>query len=624
METELAHLRLKVGILEEKLFATQQGYESDLEELSQSCCASCRIRVQRLNAHRRSANAMEMLSIIEDLDVDTTLDLMRGDLSSKDTERLAHTDDADEDSSHYRASSILLDLDPLSRFSTSLAQWREERHSAPQTAAAAVVGVSYMLAHFLFECLPSSDARSLACVNVAFRDHFETYKELGQRTNLVLAARRSEADYLRLLRVALFAYQWPMRSAAGRDADVLFESLPTFLRIHCRLYIDMCDRIGGSWTCESEIGEVFVAMGPAMRLYKNFSCNFAELNQLYSSLISKEKVRVVMREVELAHGLPPLGVILNQVYNRIDVYCDQLKSIVRVTAEDHSDLSKLIQGLRILQDIAYAVREEEPGNNRAMLFVKAVRGGVPDVVRNRVVHFEWAGLAYYSQKQSKLASRTKEKEAKVLLFRDFILIVLNSAKGWVFLASFAIGIVRVEQSGPGAITLIGSQAAPVPLLFPTNEVASFVAAKIVSLATELGRTEIDPQLEAYGPQVPLPTVPARPRKLSMPKSPRFRGKPDSAPQSPAVSPRPGAPVISPATLPFAPSEYLILLELAPDYSAVSMSFEAGATYSDVLAKGASLRRLDASKYELLDSVKSTVMVPSRLLTTNQQLRMRPM
>ena len=83
-------------------------------------------------------------------------------------------------------------------------------------------------------------------------------------------------------------------------------------------------------------------------------------------------------------------------------------------------------------------------NNQVMLFLKQCKG-IPKTILNRVVHFQWAGSAYWTRR--KLGAKPKEKEVKMMLFQEFLLLLRKSNSGWKSLCSFAVGAIMVAVEG---------------------------------------------------------------------------------------------------------------------------------------------------------------------------------
>jgi hypothetical protein len=123
-----------------------------------------------------------------------------------------------------------------------------------------------------------------------------------------------------------------------------------------------------------------------------------------------------------------------------------------------------VSALQVVTRVSFELQEEEPKNNQVTLFLQKCKG-IPKTILNRVIVFQWAGSAYWTRR--KLGAKPKEKEVKLMLFQEFLLVLRKDKAGWKFMCSFAVGgcTVSVDDleltvtstiNPSSSITVIGS------------------------------------------------------------------------------------------------------------------------------------------------------------------------
>ncbi len=470
MADEVLRLKGVVAELERRLAEAH----SDARSAVEVCCPTCRGQVSRVlgvsegTLSRVSAEALEMLALFD------------YDASGANDESIMHTLSE-------------LEVDPFARFSRSQKVWSQQRVSSRGPPSSAALSWRYVVVALVSQWLSPRDCRALACCSAELRDHCRGLRADGKRFQLAAALRRNETSYLRALRLA-FALAGPLRDLTGGASHVLFDSFPVLMQISTKLLGELGERLS-FWERSTTLGDAFVALGPALKLYGQYVTQYATINSAYSAFLKSDKVRAVLHEAERSTGVMPLGVLLAQANGRVAHYVDALKQLIRATDDKDADSPLLIAALKTVSGAAFAMMDEEPRSNHAVLFLKQCKG-IPAPVLNRVVNFEWTGTFYWTRK--KLGAKPKDKEVKLLLFQDFVLLVLRNSGGWKFLCSFAIGACSASRDG---FSLTLSSTAPLSPLSvvvcgATADTVEYVAAKIPAMAAVRRNVEVDMSVEA--------------------------------------------------------------------------------------------------------------------------------
>jgi hypothetical protein len=158
---------------------------------------------------------------------------------------------------------------------------------------------------FFFFCqvcgaLGVRDQQSLACCSKKLANHVRVYRNQLERLKAISQFRSAETKYVRLLRhslntgLSLFfsclslssrkfdcpVSAGPLRELTNGASDELFVSIPTIKRVSLKVLLEISDRVA-LWDSETSVlGDIFAALGPALKLYHHFTSQYAKLNGL--------------------------------------------------------------------------------------------------------------------------------------------------------------------------------------------------------------------------------------------------------------------------------------------------------------------------------------------------------
>merc|ERR1712137_39185 len=243
-----------------------------------------------------------------------------------------------------------------------------------------------------------------------------------KRTKTIHELYNSELIYLKNLSDMIDGYITPLREKEilpQKTIQGIFSNVDTILKAHEGLFMSSLREKVKSWTDESKVGDIFLAIAPGFKFYTQYCSNYdTSIGLVQSCKKDNSQFSQFLKEAQAKYNGTYITSYLILPIQRIPRYEMFLKELVKLTDSSHPDYNDLQIALKSVTEMAETVNEVciKVENMQKIIEVAKVTGlhdllaPTRKLVRQDDLEIKWDGVPGTS---------------KCFLFNDLLVISFN-------------------------------------------------------------------------------------------------------------------------------------------------------------------------------------------------------
>lgn len=186
------------------------------------------------------------------------------------------------------------------------------------------------------------------------------------RANIVQEILSTEKAYVSQISLLIKNYKGPLNTLAMTNSDlvkqedikVMFSNIHLILPLNQTMLKDLQARID-TWSPKQKLGDVFVQLGPFLKMYNEYGNNYKQALALYNHYVATCPKFVETINLCKLTCKPPMNLesLLITPVQRIPRYNLLLQDLIKNTDATHPDYDDLCKALALMKDVSQHINE---------------------------------------------------------------------------------------------------------------------------------------------------------------------------------------------------------------------------------------------------------------------------
>eukprot|EP00127_Corallochytrium_limacisporum_P001343 Clim_evm8s52 gene=Clim_evmTU8s52 len=193
----------------------------------------------------------------------------------------------------------------------------------------------------------------------------------------------TERSYLNSVRQCMEFYMRPMvaqKVITKAQSNSLFSNMEALLGINEALLRDILSRVPESNLGDTQIGDLFLAFAPYLKMYKVYFSTHAEAQNQLAGMVSMNDQLAQFLKERGTFGVPTMDSLLLMPIQRVPRYSLMLQQMLRATGEDHADLHALEAAVTEIGGLTKDLNESVKKIENQVKLMEIERGFPSDVL----------------------------------------------------------------------------------------------------------------------------------------------------------------------------------------------------------------------------------------------------
>eukprot|EP01091_Cochliopodium_minus_P019035 TRINITY_DN7869_c0_g1_i1.p1 TRINITY_DN7869_c0_g1~~TRINITY_DN7869_c0_g1_i1.p1 ORF type:complete len:795 (-),score=251.90 TRINITY_DN7869_c0_g1_i1:677-2830(-) len=300
----------------------------------------------------------------------------------------------------------------------------------------------------IFRYLKAKDLTCLSMTCKLWYKRINQWKYATAKNDVIYEIFSSEREYLQGLNILINEYKSamvkkPMISDEG--CQTIFSNVDQIYAINKELLFTIEKRLS-VWSTLSTIGDIFIELGPYLKMYSFYAANYENSNHYYTKLLEKKSNVKFMESIRLKKEVKNLDLpsYLILPIQRIPRYSLLLSQLMKVTSKSEEDYSLIEKAKELIENVATNLDLTVKGHNDA---------GVIQKVFSDIVSFPGE---IFKDPQRKLLKegvlvRMDKKITSstwLILTTDCLLYANKTLYGWKFKGNLPLASLLIKEMPP--------------------------------------------------------------------------------------------------------------------------------------------------------------------------------